>query len=129
MWLTTGMLTLQWVAVHRKHHARSETPDDPHSPRTRGLATVLLRSAELYRAEARNEETLRRYGPGTPDDWLERRVYARYPNLGVGLLAVIDVALFGLPGLAAWSTVAVTSTVIGISRRPMRASTFPRWAS
>ena len=103
LWLTTGMLTAQWVAVHRKHHARSETPEDPHSPRTRALATVLLRGAELYREEVRNEETLRRYGSGTPDDWLERHVYARYPNLGVGLLVVIDVGLFGLPGVAAWA--------------------------
>ena len=103
LWLTTGMLTPQWVAVHRKHHAKSETQEDPHSPRIRGLATVLLRGAELYREEVRNEETLRRYGLGTPDDWLERHVYARYPNLGVGLLAVIDVGLFGLPGVAAWA--------------------------
>jgi stearoyl-CoA desaturase (delta-9 desaturase) len=103
LWLTTGMLTARWVAVHRKHHAKSETADDPHSPRTRGLATVLLRGAELYRDEARNEETLRRYGLGTPDDWLERHLYTRYPNLGVSLLVVIDVVLFGLPGVSAWA--------------------------
>ncbi|WDD90904.1 fatty acid desaturase [Burkholderia sp. FERM BP-3421] len=103
LWLTTGMLTAQWVAVHRKHHARTETPDDPHSPRTRGLATVLFSGSELYRDETGNEETLRRYGPGMPDDWLERHVYTRYPNLGVAFLVVIDVVLFGLPGVSMWA--------------------------
>ena len=77
LWLTTGMVTRQWVAVHRKHHARCETADDPHSPVTRGLKTVLLRGSELYRAEAKVRATLARYGHHTPDDWIERHLYSR----------------------------------------------------
>ena len=74
LWLTTGMVTKEWVAIHRKHHAKCDTPEDPHSPQTRGLRKVLTEGAELYRAEASNPETLARYGQGTPDDWLERHV-------------------------------------------------------
>src|SRR5438093_7018577 len=78
LWLTTGMVTKEWVAIHRKHHAKVETADDPHSPQTRGISTVLLSGTELYRAESRNRETLEKYGHGTPDDWLERNLYARF---------------------------------------------------
>lgn len=103
LWLTTGMVTREWVAIHRKHHARCETAEDPHSPVTRGLRTVLLRGSELYRAEAANAETVRRYGHGTPDDWLERHVYSRMAWQGVGLMLVLDALLFGAAGLAVWA--------------------------
>ena len=102
LWLTTGMVTREWVSIHRKHHAKCETPDDPHSPQTRGIRTVLLRGAELYRAEAERPETVERYGHNTPDDWLERRLYARFPMLGVSLLLVVDFLLFGFAGVAIW---------------------------
>ena len=94
LWLTTGMVTKEWVAIHRKHHAFVETPDDPHSPQTRGIRTVLLQGTELYRAEAKNQETMEKYGAGTPDDWLERNVYTRFSWEGVGLMLVINVLLF-----------------------------------
>jgi stearoyl-CoA desaturase (Delta-9 desaturase) len=103
LWMTTGMLTGQWASIHRKHHAKCETEEDPHSPQTRGIWKVLLEGAELYRAEAKNEETLRRYGHGTPDDWMERNVYTKYPVLGVSIMMVIDVALFGAVGLTVWA--------------------------
>ena len=98
LWLTTGMVTKEWVAIHRKHHAKCETVDDPHSPVTRGIETVLLRGSELYRAEAKNQETLGKYGHGTPDDWLERNLYTRYSWQGVGVMLVLDLMLFGAIG-------------------------------
>jgi stearoyl-CoA desaturase (delta-9 desaturase) len=103
LWLTTGMSTRAWVAVHRKHHAHCDRAEDPHSPQVHGLRKVLLQGAELYRAEARNVQTLARYGAGAPDDWLERRVYARLSWQGVGLLLVLNVALFGAIGLSVWA--------------------------
>ena len=103
LWVGTGMLTKEWVAIHRKHHAKCETADDPHSPQTRGLDTVMWRGAELYRAEAKNAETLKKFGHGTPDDWVERNVYSRYPWQGVGLMLVLDLALFGAIGAAVWA--------------------------
>ncbi|MCK9529252.1 MAG: fatty acid desaturase [Gammaproteobacteria bacterium] len=102
LWLTTGMVTRQWVAVHRKHHARCESVDDPHSPQVLGLRRVLWQGAELYRAEALNRETLARYGKGTPDDWLERHVYARN-GIGITLMLTIDLALLGPGGLSVWA--------------------------
>ena len=103
LWLATGMVTKEWVAIHRKHHARCETADDPHSPVTRGIGTVLLRGAELYRAESVNAETIAKFGHGTPDDWLERNVYSRFIWQGVGLLLVLDVLLFGAIGATVWA--------------------------
>jgi stearoyl-CoA desaturase (delta-9 desaturase) len=103
LWLTTGMVTKEWVAIHRKHHAKCETPDDPHSPQTRGIETVFWRGTELYRAEARNAETIEKYGRGTPDDWMERNVYTRYSWEGVGLMLVLNLMLFGAPGLTIWA--------------------------
>jgi len=103
LWLTTGMVTKEWVAIHRKHHAKCETVDDPHSPVTRGIRTVLLRGSELYRDEASNAETLAAYGHHTPDDWLERHVYTRRSTWGVSLMLIIDVALFGALGLTVWA--------------------------
>jgi stearoyl-CoA desaturase (delta-9 desaturase) len=103
LWLTTGMVTKEWVAIHRKHHAKVETPDDPHSPQTRGIRTVFWQGSELYRAEAKNAETLAKYGNGTPDDWLERNVYARHSWQGIGLMLVVDVILFGPIGVTMWA--------------------------
>ena len=103
LWLTTGMVTREWVAIHRKHHAKCETEEDPHSPVTRGIRTVLLRGAELYRAEAEVPETVRKYGLGTPDDWVERNVYGRFTWQGVGLMLIVDLLLFGALGLAVWA--------------------------
>ncbi|WP_027014630.1 DesA family fatty acid desaturase [Comamonas composti] len=103
LWLGTGMVTKQWVAIHRKHHAKCETVDDPHSPQTRGLITVLARGAELYRSEAANEETLKKFGHGTPDDWLERHLYSRRSIWGPSLMLVINVLLFGAIGLTIWA--------------------------
>ncbi|TMH55868.1 MAG: acyl-CoA desaturase [Betaproteobacteria bacterium] len=103
LWLTTGMVTKEWVAIHRKHHAFVETPDDPHSPQTRGIRTVLLQGTELYRAEAKIQETMEKYGAGTPDDWLERNVYTRFSWEGVGLMLVINVLLFGPIGMSIWA--------------------------
>jgi stearoyl-CoA desaturase (delta-9 desaturase) len=91
------------VAIHRKHHAKCETPEDPHSPQTRGISKVLWEGAELYRAEATDQETLRQYGHSTPDDWLERRVYSAYPMLGVTAMLIIDYLLFGFAGVALWA--------------------------
>ncbi|MBN3817576.1 acyl-CoA desaturase [Paraburkholderia sp. Se-20369] len=103
LWMTTGMLTGQWAAIHRKHHAKCETEEDPHSPQTRGIWKVFLEGAELYRAEAKNEETMRKFGHGTPNDWVERNVYSKYPILGISLMMVIDIALFGVVGLTVWA--------------------------
>jgi len=103
LWLGSGMVTKEWVAIHRKHHAKCETPDDPHSPVTRGIETVLLQGTELYRAEAKNLETLAKYGHNTPDDWLERNLYARYSWQGVGLMLIIDLFLFGAIGATVWA--------------------------
>ena len=103
LWLTTGMVTKEWVAIHRKHHAFVETADDPHSPQTRGIRTVLLQGTELYRTEAKNQETLDKYGLGTPDDWLERNVYARFSWQGVGLMMAVNLVLCGPLGLTIWA--------------------------
>jgi stearoyl-CoA desaturase (delta-9 desaturase) len=103
LWLTTGMVTKEWVAIHRKHHAKCETEDDPHSPQTRGIKTVLLTGSELYRSEAKNQETLAKYGLGTPDDWVERNLYSRFSWQGVGVMLIINLLLFGAIGAAVWA--------------------------
>ncbi|GAB4392074.1 MAG: fatty acid desaturase [Gammaproteobacteria bacterium] len=103
LWLTTGMDTRAWASIHRKHHAKCETKDDPHSPQIVGLKKVLWEGAELYRAEAKNEETLKRYGHGTPNDWLERNVYRRYSSKGFLIMLAIDLILLGVPGLTVWA--------------------------
>jgi len=100
LWLTTATVTREWVAIHRKHHACCETDEDPHSPRFKGILTVLFGGLWLYRREAARTETLSRFGHGTPDDYLERELYTRYRNLGIVIMALIDIALFGLPGIA-----------------------------
>lgn len=103
LWLTTAQNTREWTAIHRKHHAKCETVDDPHSPVIKGLRTVLLTGAELYRAEAENPETLRIYGKNCPEDWLERNLYSRFPVGGIAIMAVIDLALFGVLGMTVWA--------------------------
>jgi len=103
LWLTTGMVTKEWAAIHRKHHAKCETPDDPHSPQIYGINRVLWGGVFLYVKEAWNKETLQRYGHGTPDDWLERNLYTPWHKLGITLMLAIDIVLFGaLPGVIIW---------------------------
>jgi stearoyl-CoA desaturase (delta-9 desaturase) len=105
LWLTTGMVTKEWAAVHRKHHAKCETPEDPHSPQVLGINRVLWGGVFLYVKEARNPETLERYGHGTPDDWLERNVYSKFQVVGLTLMGATDVVLFGLvPGILIFMT-------------------------
>ncbi len=103
LWLTTGTVTKEWASIHRKHHAKCETADDPHSPQILGIKKVLLEGAELYRKEAQNPETLEKYGRGTPDDWLERNLYSKRSMLGIMLMLAIDVLLFGPIGLTIWA--------------------------
>jgi stearoyl-CoA desaturase (delta-9 desaturase) len=103
LWLTTGMQTKAWAAIHRKHHAKCETPEDPHSPQTRGLKTVFWRGAELYRFEAKNAETLSKYGHGTPNDWVENHVYSRFPWQGLAIMLIVNLLLFGAIGLTVWA--------------------------
>lgn len=120
LWLTTGMVTKEWVAVHRKHHAKCETGDDPHSPQMKGIKAVLCTGSELYRAEAKQMSTkryvpkgkspsendpteLEHYGHNTPDDWIERNLYSRFVWQGVGLMLIIDLALFGAVGATVWA--------------------------
>ena len=94
------MITREWIAVHRKHHAKSETAEDPHSPQIAGIQRVLWGGMLLYAKEAKNVRTIARYGAGAPADWMERRVYAAIPGVGLALMAVLDMSLFGLfPGL------------------------------
>ncbi|MGA1160371.1 MAG: fatty acid desaturase, partial [Burkholderiaceae bacterium] len=103
LWLGTGMVTREWVSIHRKHHAKCETADDPHSPQTRGISTVMWAGAELYRREAKNTETVQRYSHGTPNDWVERNIYSRFQWQGVGLLLVVNVLAFGALGATIWA--------------------------
>jgi stearoyl-CoA desaturase (delta-9 desaturase) len=99
LWLTTGMDTKEWVAVHRKHHAKVETPEDPHSPQIHGIGRVLSAGVFLYVREARDRGTLEKFGHGTPDDWIETHLYARWPSFGPVLMAFVDVVAFGIgPG-------------------------------
>ncbi len=104
LWLTTGMVTKEWAAIHRKHHAKVETPDDPHSPQQVGIRTVMWQGAELYRQAAEKSETMEKYGHGTPDDWLERNLYTRHCTKGIVLMFVIDLTLFGPIGITIWAT-------------------------
>jgi stearoyl-CoA desaturase (delta-9 desaturase) len=103
LWLTTGMVTREWVAVHRRHHAKCETPDDPHSPKILGLRKVLTEGAELYRDAAADPQLVARYSHGAPDDWIERRLYGRYTWQGVGLLLILELLLFGVYGVTLWA--------------------------
>lgn len=103
LWINTGMITKEWVAVHRKHHARCDVAGDPHSPVLFGLAKVLLEGRELYVAEAEDRQTIENYGQGTPEDWLERNLYSRFPDLGVSLMLAVEIILFGGFGLSLWA--------------------------
>lgn len=103
LWMTTGMTTKEWVAVHRKHHAKCETPEDPHSPYVEGINKVLWEGAELYKVEAGKATTLEKYGHGTPNDWIERNVYSRFTVGGLSLLAIVYLALFGVYGITMWA--------------------------
>ena len=102
LWLTTGMLTKHWTAIHRKHHAKCETVEDPHSPQIFGIRKLLFQGAELYRDEGRNKDTLERYGYGTPDDWLERNIYS-HDRWGIGTMVVINTILLGPIGITIWA--------------------------
>lgn len=103
LWATTGMVTKEWVAIHRKHHAKTETEDDPHSPHTKGIAKVFWQGAELYQQEAKNVETLEKYGRGTPEDWLERNLYTRHSFMGLTVNLILNIILFGPIGLTIWA--------------------------
>ena len=103
LWLTTGMVTKVWAAIHRKHHAKVETVDDPHSPQIYGIKKVMWEGAELYRKEARNMDTLERYGAGTPDDWIERKLYSQHDRIGISVLFAINFVLFGFIGISIWA--------------------------
>lgn len=103
LWMTTGMVTREWVSVHRKHHAYCEREGDPHSPRLFGIHKVLWQGVELYREETRNAETIKRFGHGTPNDWLERHVYGAHNRLGIAVMLIIDCFLFGPLGLTIWA--------------------------
>ena len=120
LWLGTGQVTKEWVSIHRKHHAKCETIDDPHSPQAHGIKKVFWQGAELYRAESKNQETLSKYSHGCPNDWIERNLYTRYSWQGVGLMMILDLTLFGAAGLAvwavqmAWSPVSAAGIINGI---------------
>ena len=103
LWLTTGMVTSEWVAIHRKHHASTEVDGDPHSPKLVGLRKVLLEGAELYRESSKDREMIEKYSHGTPDDWVERNLYKRYSARGIMLMFLIDLLLFGIPGITIWA--------------------------
>lgn len=103
LWLTTGMVTKAWAAIHRKHHAKCETEEDPHSPQVLGIKKVLLEGSELYRKEAKSQETLDKYGHGTPDDWIERHLYTPHSRYGIVLMFIINILLFGVAGITIWA--------------------------
>ncbi len=102
LWISTGMVTREWTAVHRRHHAKTETEEDPHSPVIFGLFNIIRKGSEYYR-DGIDEETIRKYGKGTPDDWVERNIYSRFTWAGVALFAVIDILLFGITGVIVWA--------------------------
>ncbi len=103
LWLTSGMVTKEWAAIHRKHHAKCETAEDPHSPQVLGIRKVLREGSELYRAEAKNQETLDKYGHGTPSDWIERNLYTPHSGKGIALMFIVNVLLFGPLGITIWA--------------------------
>lgn len=103
LWLTTGIITKEWVAVHRKHHAQCDIKGDPHSPQVFGLRKVLLEGRELYGKETEDSQTIEKYGKGTPEDWIEHHLYSRFDHLGLGLLLTVEIMLFGPLGLSLWA--------------------------
>ena len=102
-WLTTSMITKEWVAIHRKHHAKCETEEDPHSPMIKGIGNVFWRGVELYREARGDRASIEQYGKGAPNDWIERNVYTRHPLAGPTLLLFVSFALFGVMGVAVWA--------------------------
>ena len=102
LWLTTGMVTKQWVAIHRRHHRSSDQPGDPHSPHVFGIWTVLFKGAGLYHTSSKDNAMIKQYGVGTPDDWLERNVYSTHSRLGILLMLIIDLLFFGPWGFLVW---------------------------
>lgn len=103
LWITTGMVTKEWTAIHRKHHAKCETIEDPHSPQTQGIKKVLLEGTELYRLESKNIETIQKYGYGTPNDWIEHNIYSRYSQHGIAFMLILNIIFFGTIGLTVWA--------------------------
>ncbi|MEM7080887.1 MAG: fatty acid desaturase [Pseudomonadota bacterium] len=103
LWLTTGMVTREWTAIHRKHHAQCETEEDPHSPVMKGIGEIFWRGAEAYAESTKDASIMARYGAGCPDDWVEREIYDKRRSHGLALMAIIDVALFGVIGLTVWA--------------------------
>ena len=103
LWLTTGMETKKWTAVHRKHHARCETEEDPHSPVVLGIEKVMWQGADMYKIESKNAETLEKFGQGTPDDWMERNIYSTHSVAGIATMMIINLALFGFIGMTIWA--------------------------
>ena len=103
LWLTTGMVTRQWVAVHRKHHRFCEQAQDPHSPVHYGIGRVLFKGALLYHEASKDKEMVDAYGRGTPDDWIERNVYTPHSRLGIGILLVFNLICFGWVGAIIWT--------------------------
>ncbi|HTA66229.1 MAG TPA: fatty acid desaturase, partial [Xanthomonadaceae bacterium] len=102
-WLTTSMITKEWAAIHRKHHAKCETEEDPHSPQIRGIRKVMWQGVELYREARADRPSIEKYGKGCPDDWIERHLYARYATFGPTVMLFISIALFGVIGVAIWA--------------------------
>jgi stearoyl-CoA desaturase (delta-9 desaturase) len=102
LWLTTGMVTKQWVAIHRKHHQGSDTAADPHSPQIYGIRRVLFGGAFLYHTASKDTAMVEKLGVGTPDDWMERNVYSAHSKLGISLMLIINLCLFGLWGCVIW---------------------------
>lgn len=103
LWLTTGMITAEWVAIHRKHHATTDVEGDPHSPKVLGLKKVFWQGAELYKEAAKDKEMIAKYSHGTPNDWIERNIYTRFSSKGIMLMFIADLILFGLPGISIWA--------------------------
>jgi stearoyl-CoA desaturase (delta-9 desaturase) len=103
LWITTGMVTADWVAIHRKHHATTDVEGDPHSPVVKGIKKVFWQGAELYREAAKDKGMVAKYSHGTPNDWLERKVYSRYPGVGIAFMFLLDLVLFGIPGISIWA--------------------------
>ena len=102
LWMTTGMTTKQWVAVHRKHHRYSDVAGDPHTPHVYGIWSVLFKGAGLYHTASKDSAMVQQYGAGTPDDWIERVIYTPHSRLGISLMLIIDVLLFGAWGFLIW---------------------------
>ncbi len=103
LWMSTGMVTAEWVAIHRKHHATTDVEGDPHSPKVLGIKKVFWQGAELYKAAAKDKEMVKKYSHGTPDDWVERNVYKRYSARGIVIMLFADLILFGVPGITIWA--------------------------